>query len=376
VSEEQVGGDAADTDTYALKSADLPEVAAPDVPYRPPMPQAYRPRIGMIGTGGISASHLDAYRTAGWDVAALWNRTRSKAEEKAAEYCPDARIEDDWTAILASSEIDVVDITLHPEHRAPVIKAALEAGKHVLSQKPFVTDLRLGEDLVKLAQDKSVKLAVNQNGRWAPHKAFMREAVRAGLIGDVLSAHIAIHWNHGWTAGTPFDGIEDLVLYDFGVHWFDFVASLVGARAQSVFATTSHARGQANKVPLMAQALVRLDGGQASLVFDGGIPHGPRDTSYVGGTLGSLQSDGPDLGQQTVTMTTPDGIARPTLQGQWFNDGFQGAMGELLCAIEDDREPSNGAAENLQSLAMAFAAVESRVTGKEVTIGSVRTLPT
>jgi predicted dehydrogenase len=54
----------------------------------------------MIGTGGISASHLDAYRTAGWEVAALWNRTRSKAEAKAAEYCPDARIEDDWQAML------------------------------------------------------------------------------------------------------------------------------------------------------------------------------------------------------------------------------------------------------------------------------------
>ncbi len=367
--------DAADTDTYALKSADLPEINAPDVPYRPPMPKSCRPKIGMIGTGGISASHLDAYRTAGWDVAALWNRTRSKAEEKAAAYCPDARIEDDWQVLLADPDIDVIDVTLHPEHRAPVIRAALEAGKHVLSQKPFVTDLDLGEDLVKLAQDKCVKLAVNQNGRWAPHKAFMREAVRAGLIGDVLSAHIAIHWNHGWTAGTPFDAIEDLVLYDFGVHWFDFIASLVGDRAQSVVATTAHAKGQANKVPLLAQALVRLDGGQASLTFDGGIPHGPRDTSYVGGTLGSLQSDGPDLGEQTVTMTTSEGIARPKLEGTWFNDGFQGAMGELLCAIEDDYEPSNGAAENLQSLAMAFAAVESRVTGKEVTIGSVRKLP-
>lgn len=367
--------DAADTDTYALKSADLPEIAAPDVSYQPPHPKTYQPKIGMIGTGGISASHLDAYRTAGWDVAALWNRTRSKAEEKAAAYCPDARIEDDWQAILTNSEIDVVDITLHPEHRVSFMKAALEAGKHVLSQKPFVTDLSLGEDLVKLAKDKGVKLAVNQNGRWAPHKAFMREVVRAGLIGDVLSAHIAIHWNHGWTAGTPFDEIDDLVLYDFGVHWFDFIASLVGARAQSVFATASHAKGQANNVPLLAQALVRLDGGQASLTFDGGIPHGPRDTSFVGGTLGSLQSDGPDLGKQTVTMTMPDGIARPKLDGQWFNDGFQGAMGELLCAVEDDREPSNGAAENLQSLAMAFAAVESRITGKEVTIGSVRRLP-
>jgi predicted dehydrogenase len=234
--------DAGDTDTYALKSEALPQIAAPDLPYRPPMPRSYRPRIGVIGTGGISASHLDAYRTAGWEVAALWNRTRAKAEAKAAEYCPAARIEDDWQDMLADAEIDVIDVTLHPEHRAPIIEAALKAGKHVLSQKPFVTDLGVGEDLVKLAEDRGVKLAVNQNGRWAPHKAWMREAVRAGLIGDVISAHVSLHWNHGWTAGTPFDEIEDLVLYDFGVHWFDFIASLTGRRAQSVFAMASHAR--------------------------------------------------------------------------------------------------------------------------------------
>lgn len=366
--------DAVDTDTYALKSAELPEIAAPDLPYRPPTPKYYRPKIAMIGTGGISASHLDAYRTAGWEVAALWNRTRAKAEAKAAEYCPNARIEEDWRALLSDPEIDVVDVTLHPEHRAPVIKAALKAGKHVLSQKPFVTDLDFGEDLVRLAQDKGVKLAVNQNGRWAPHMAFMREAMRAGLIGDVLSAHIAIHWNHGWTAGTPFDTIDDLVLYDFGVHWFDFVASLIGNRADSVFATTAHAKGQSNSVPLLAQALVRFEGGQASLAFDGGLPHGPRDTCYVGGTLGSLQSDGPDLGVQQVTLSTSAGIARPALEGTWFNDGFQGAMGELLCAIEDDREPSNNARENLNSLALTFAAIESRISGQEIQVGSTRRL--
>lgn len=366
--------DAGDTDTYALKAADLPEIAAPDLPYRPPMPKTYRPRIGMIGTGGISASHLDAYRTAGWEVAALWNRTRSKAEAKAAEFCLNARVEDDWQSMLADAEIDVIDITLHPEHRTPVIQAALKAGKHVLSQKPFVTDLDVGEDLVKLAEDKGVKLAVNQNGRWAPYKAFMREAVRAGHIGEVISAHIAIHWTHGWTAGTPFDEIEDLILYDFGVHWFDFIASLVGDRATSVFATAGPARGQANKVPLLAQAMVRLEGGQASLVFDGGVPHGPRDTTFVGGTKGSLVSDGPDLGSQQVVMTMPEGIARPRLEGDWFNDGFRGTMGELLSAIEDGREPSNGARANLRSLAIAFAAVESRITGREIEIGKTRRL--
>jgi predicted dehydrogenase len=328
----------------------------------------------MIGTGGISGSHLDAYRGAGWEVAALWNRTRSKAGAKAAEYCPTARVDDDWTAMLADPDIDVIDVTLHPEHRTPVIEAALKAGKHVLSQKPFVTDLDVGADLVKLADDQGVKLAVNQNGRWAPHKAFMREAARAGHIGDVISAHVAVHWDHGWTAGTPFDAIEDLILYDFGVHWFDFIASLVGDRAETVFASASPAQGQSNKVPLLAQAMVRFDGGQASLVFDGGIPHGPRDTSFIGGTRGSLVSDGPDLSRQTVVLTTPDGIAQPDLDGAWFNDGFRGTMGELLCAIEDDREPSNGARENLHSLAIAFAAVESRITRREVAIGTTRRL--
>jgi predicted dehydrogenase len=366
--------DAADTDTYALKSAALPEIAAPDLPYRPPAPRAYRPRIGMIGTGGISASHLDAYRAAGWEVAALWNRTRAKAEAKAAEFCPAARVEDDWQALVSDGGIDVIDVTLHPEHRAPVIEAALKAGKHVLSQKPFVTDLDLGERLVALAEDRGVRLAVNQNGRWAPHMAWMREAAKAGLIGEVISAHFAIHWNHGWTAGTPFDAIADLVLYDFGVHWFDFAAAFLGPRATSVFATATPARGQKNRVPLLAQALVRAEGAQASLVFDGAVAHGPRDTTFVGGTLGSLRSDGPDLGSQSVTLTTAGGIARPRLEGQWFNDGFRGAMGELLCAIEEGREPSNGARANLRSLAMAFAAVRSRATGREVEIGAVRKL--
>ncbi|MEM1272943.1 MAG: Gfo/Idh/MocA family oxidoreductase [Pseudomonadota bacterium] len=366
--------DSAEIDTYALKSGTRPEIAAPDLAYRPPMPETYRPRIGIIGTGGISASHLDAYRDAGWDVAALWNRTRAKAEEKAAEYCPDARIEDDWRAILDNGEIDVIDATLHPEHRVEIVKAAMTAGKHVLSQKPFVTDLDIGADLAKLAEDNGVKLAVNQNGRWAPHKAWMRAAKNAGIIGDVVSAHVAIHWDHSWTAGTPFDRIEDLILYDFGIHWFDFLSSLLGDRVESVFASAQAACGQKNKVPLLAQALVKFDGGQASLVFDGGVKYGPKDTTFIGGTTGSLSSDGPDLGNQSVTLTTAEGIARPNLDGQWFNDGFRGTMGALLCAIEDDSEPENGARENLRSLALAFAAVHSRLSGKEVAVGAVRRL--
>ena len=51
---------------------------------------------------------------------------------------------------------------------------------------------------------------------------------RFGKKYAVISAHASVHWNHGWIAGTPFERIEDLILYDFGIHWFDFLRSIVG----------------------------------------------------------------------------------------------------------------------------------------------------
>lgn len=253
--------DLPDADTYALRTARLADVPAPDLPWQPPAPCAYRPQIGVIGAGGIAAAHLDAYRSAGWPVAAICNRTRARAQSRADEFAPNARVTDRYQDILDDPAIDVVDITPHPADRLPIIEAALRAGKHVLSQKPFVLDLADGARLAALARDNGVKLAVNQNGRWSPHMAWMREAVRAGLIGDVISLHCAVHWNHGWIAGTPFDRIEDLILYDFGIHWFDFLHSIVGDRAQSVVAMSGPATQQAAAAPLLAQALIRLRGG-------------------------------------------------------------------------------------------------------------------
>ena len=73
--------------------------------------------------------------------------------------------------LLRDPGIEVVDITTHPDVRVGLMRRALNAGKHVLSQKPFVEDLAVGQALVALAEAKGVKLAVNQNGRWAPHLA-------------------------------------------------------------------------------------------------------------------------------------------------------------------------------------------------------------
>ena len=368
--------EAPDLDVYSLKSAAAAEIAAPDLSYRPPLPRTYRPRIALIGAGGISAAHLSAYRTAGFDVAVICNRTLARAEARRDEFFPRAEATDDIERTLSRDDIAVVDLTPHPAERLAMIETALKAGKHVLSQKPFVLDLDVGTRLCDVADERGVLLAVNQNGRWAPHLAWMREAVRAGLIGDVRSCDVAIHWDHGWIAGTPFEAIDDLILYDFAVHWFDFLVSLIGGRATSVFAATARATGQSVRPPLLAEALIAFDGGRAALLFDGATRFGAVDRTVVGGSAGTLESRGPDLGSQQVTLATAAGICRPRLDGTWFKEGFIGTMGALLAAIEDGGRPLNDARGNLDALALVFAAIASARQNAPVVPGTVRSLAT
>jgi predicted dehydrogenase len=356
-------------DDYALKTGEAGEVAAPDLDYLPPHPS--RPhRIALVGAGGISFAHLDAYRNHGFDVAVILSRDLARATARRDEFYPQAQVMTDYAALLARDDIDVVDLTPHPAERLPLIEAALHAGKHVLSQKPFVTDLDTGERLCALAEAKGLHLAVNQNGRWAPHLSWMRAAVRAGLVGQVMSVHVGLHWDHRWIAGTPFAAIPDIVMYDFGVHWFDFVTSVIGRPAL-------RAQGQAVACsqgfpPMLASALLDFGDAQASLAFDAATPFGPQDTTYVAGTRGSLIAAGPDLGRQSVALHTANGVARPVLQGQWFNDGFAGAMGALLVAIETGVPPENSARGNLVSLANTFAALHAARCGEAAVPGAVR----
>jgi predicted dehydrogenase len=366
--------DTPDLDAYSLKSTAAAEIEAPDLPYRPPMPQSYRPRIALVGAGGIPAAHLEAYSAAGFDVAVICNRTPAKAKARRDAHYPDAEATDDVAGTLTRGDIEVVDLTPHPAERLMMIETALRNGKHVLSQKPFVLDLDDGARLADLADEESLVLAVNQNGRWAPHLAWMREAVRAGLIGAVQSCHISIHWDHGWIAGTPFEAIDDLIFYDFSIHWFDFLTSLIGGRATSVFATTARAGKQGVRPPLLAEALVAFEGGQAALLFDGATRFGSEDSTFVTGSAGTVASGGPDLGDQAVTLTTSAGMARPQLDGTWFKEGFRGTMGALLKAVEDGTPPLNDARRNLDALALVFAAIASSRRGAPVTPGAVRSL--
>lgn len=347
------------------------------ISYQPSKPKAYRPAIGLVGCGGITVEHLAAYREAGFHVAALCDIRAEQARLRADQFFPDAAVYQDYRKLLEHPGIEVVDVATHPEQRPSIIRSCLQAGKHVLSQKPFVTDLEEGLELVKLADQHKVQLAVNQNGRWAPHFRYMHAAITAGLIGQVFAVHLGCHWDHTWVRGTEFEKIRHLILYDYAIHWFDIVRYFLGNELPtSVFASTARAPGQDLAPNLLAQVQLIFPNAQATLVFDAAVRQGQLDQTYIAGTSGSLHSFGPNLQSQQIELSLANGIWRPHLSGKWFPDGFRGTMGELLCAIEEDRVCTIAAADNLRSLEVCFAALASADSGEPVKPGSIRRLPT
>jgi predicted dehydrogenase len=343
--------------------------------YRPSSPSVYQPAIGLIGCGGITVEHLTAYRKAGFRVTAMCDVRLEQARGRAAEFFPQAKLYSDYRQLLDDQSIEVVDVATHPAERYGIISDCLLAGKHVLSQKPFVTDLEQGQELVRLARQQNVQLAVNQNARWAPHYRFAHSAISAGLLGEVFAVHLGVHWDHTWVRGTEFEKIRHLILYDFAIHWFDLVRYFLSdAQATSVFATTCRAPGQDLAPNLLAQVLIQFPKAQASLAFDAAVERGQLDQSYIAGTSGTIHSSGPSLQAQRVGLHLQNGCWEPELQGNWFPDGFHGTMGELLCAIQQNRPATISAADNLRSLELCLAALASADSGQAIVPGSVTKL--
>ena len=317
--------------------------------YQPHDPQKYHPGIGIIGCGGIVFSHLKGYELGKYRIVAMADINEKNLKEKSA-LVPGVKTFTDYRELLALPEVKVVDCATHPAPRVQIIKDALKAGKHVLSQKPFVLDLKIGEELVKFAEKKKLLLAVNQNGRWNSVWNYAYQAIRTGLIGEIMSVHMRCHWDHNGIVGKEFNKIRHVILYDFGIHWFDILCCWMNKKPKRVFASFAKAVNQKANPPLLAQVIIEYEKAQATLVFDGSQSIGGEDSFFIGGTKGSVVCTGSDLSHHILELRTKEGTFRPNLKGSWFPVGFHGTMGELLCAIEKNRKPWNNAKDNLNSL--------------------------
>ncbi len=337
-----------------------------DVDYRPRFPGGYRPGIGIVGCGGIvRQAHLPAYNKYGLRVVGAHD-VRPEATEGVQERFGVERVYEGLDELLSDPEIEIVDVATHPQHRAPLVLRALEAGKHVLSQKPFATDLTTARALIAEADRSGLRLAVNQNGRWAPAWRTATLLVQQGVVGEVLAVTHLYEVSFSWTVGTAFDQIEHFAIYDYSIHWLDIIRCWIeGRRVGTVRARDYRTPDQPPeaRTPWGMVVEVACEDGASALVRGVGCVRTARvgHPFWIHGTEGNVR--GSSLGNDFVELERGGEFRRYDLEGAWFPDGFAGAMGELMSAVAEDREPYNSARHNLLSLAITLAACESADRG-------------
>lgn len=298
-------------------------------------------------------------------VVAIASRDAADARALAAEFAI-PRVHATVDELLADPDVAVVDLATGPRGRVDLIEAAITAGKHVLAQKPLTTEdaelPRLMEAVVE-ARARGLRLAVNQNGRWAPAWRLATLLIREGAIGDVVGVTHLHDKPLPPLVGTAFDDLPHMLLSDYLVHWIDITRCwLEGARVEAVWASESRVPAQpaAARNPWGADVRLRTGTGATAAVrivgdaraTSGGCPF------WIHGTEGTLRGS-VLLGSDRLELDRDGEVTVFPLEGQWFTDGFAGAMGELLSAIAADGEPENSITHVLATARLGFAAVAS-----------------
>lgn len=145
-------------------------------------------RFGLIGYGGWGSHHASALAsTRGVVLKAIATRSADSLERARANH-PDADVHDDLFDLTGRDDIDVVDIVVPNALHFPVVQLVLEAGKHVLVEKPLALSVEQCHELVQLAAARGLTIAVAHTMRLSPLWSRVKQIIENGWIGEPRAA--------------------------------------------------------------------------------------------------------------------------------------------------------------------------------------------
>jgi len=338
---------------------------------------AERTGVAILGCGAIAQSaHLPAYQRYGVGVTGVWSRSPETTSTVRERFPSVGRVYTSAEELLSDPEVRYVDLATGPEGRLQWIEAAIDAGKHVLAQKPLTLS---AEDLARLpavldrATAAGIRVAVNHNGRWAPAWRAATLLLRRGAIGEVVGVTHVHDKPLPPLTGTPFDDVPHMLLTDYLLHWVDISRTWLQDGSGDGRGTVTSVQAHDSRVPgqpaearnpwSATLSLASSGGATATLRIIGNVvATRPGAPFWIHGTTGTLR--GSVLLDSDRLEVDSGGETRPVeLSGAWFVDAFAATLGELMSAVEEGREPENSAADAAQSVALVLAARASADLG-------------
>lgn len=249
-------------------------------------------RFGLVGFGLFGAHHARAI-VAGDDTKLTAVAMRSATSRQAARKAhPDIAICGYYNELVARDDVDVVSVVAPNKLHYEIGKAALEAGKHVLLEKPMALDVGHCQELIELAQSKQLVLAVGHELRLSSLWGGAKRLIDDGAIGEPLHALIELSrfpyrkGSEGWRY--DIDRVGSWILEE-PIHFFDLARWYLSARGEpvSVYARANSRDPENPKLLDNFSAIVNFDGAYA-VVSQTLAAFGHHQTAKITGTKGTI----------------------------------------------------------------------------------------
>ena len=311
------------------------------------------------------------------EIVGLVDLHRPIAEARAAEFGLDGiAIGSDLDAVLAETKPDLLFDVVVPSARADVVATGLRHGCHVLSEKPMAATLEAGRDLIARAEAAGRVHAVVQNRRFIAGVRRIRRLIEGGALGEVTALHC------DFFVGAHFGGfreeMDNILLLDMAIHTLDAARFMAGVAPKAVYCLETNPKGSWYQHGAAANAIFEFEDGVVFNYRGSWVAEGAR-TSWESawrtvGTKGTLVWDGYDSFEARVAVDgsgllrdeAPIVVPEPADVDQ--THGHASVLAEFLDAIEQGRRPETASSDNIKSLAMVFAAIESARTQQRVLI--------
>jgi myo-inositol 2-dehydrogenase / D-chiro-inositol 1-dehydrogenase len=250
-------------------------------------------RFGLIGCGAWGSQHARAIaKTPGAELAAIAEPSEANRATAQAAH-PQAVFYGDYREMLAREKLEAVDIVVPPHLHYEAAKAALEAGCHVLLEKPMCLELAQCEQLSALAKEKSLHLAVGHEFRLSSLWGRMKELVEEGAIGDPRYCLIEL-WRNPYRQGTGgwrynIKQVGNWILEE-PIHFFDLARWYFAKAGEpvSVFANASHKNDEHPELQDNFSAVLQFPNGGYAVISQTLAGYEHHQVVKLTGTKGAL----------------------------------------------------------------------------------------
>jgi predicted dehydrogenase len=338
----------------------------------------HRPGVAIVGAGTIvEHAHLPAYTAAGIPVVSIFDEDSERAGRLATRF--GLRVAPSMESICRDPEVSIVDIAVTPTAQVALALAAVDAGKHVLCQKPLAPSLEEARAMVAAAAGSPVVRAVNQQMRWEPCTAAARRLLAAGELGDPIAFTIETNLDADfprdhWLAKEP----RLMALYG-AIHNVDSARALFG---EPIAVTAKLLRDPLQQAAgeMWINAWLEWANGPTMVLFE-------RYTNWAGdkvatirveGTLGTMRGrfglwdDYPTPAPSYAEWKRHDSDSWTVLSSTatWLPDAFVGPMAAMLESIEHGTPHPTSWEDHLKTLAIVEALYESSESRRTVALDS------